>query len=150
MIGAGIGSFIGGANSKFNGGSYWAGWIGGAISGGLSGLGASLGIFGLGWSFGLATLGNAVGTAITDNLNGVNQDSADYWARLFVDSSLSGLFSIISLKFGNAIGVFNIPGFRNIYAGITVLAEFGFSFMTDRTVSLLEKIADFLKPIFGF
>ena len=145
LIGAGIGGFIGGIQNKLGGGSYWGGYLGGFISGGLTGLGAFLGPVGV---FVGGALGNFSGTVVTDAINGVNLNDSSYWLNLAADTLLSGLIAIGSFKFGNIISYFNIPGFRDLYAGITVWAEFTFSYLFDTSRKILRDLAESIRRRF--
>ena len=145
LIGAGVGSFLGGLQSKLNGNSYWGGYLGGFISGGLTGLGAFLGSVGV---FVGGALGNFLGTVVTDAINGVKLNDSSYWLNLAADSVLSGLIAIGSFKFGNILSDFNIPGFRDLYASITVWAEFTFSYLFDTSKKLLRDLAKAIRRRF--
>ena len=64
LISAGISSLIGGYNSLSSGGSFFAGWVGGAINGAIAGAFP----LGIGRIFG-NTLGSFVGSLITDSID---------------------------------------------------------------------------------
>ena len=147
MIGAGVGGFIGGLQSKLNGGSYWGGYLGGAISGGLTGLGVSFGpVASLIWG----TVGNYAGTITTDFINGEVIDG-NYALHLLGESVLSGLVSMGAWGFSNFTGLLNIPGFRDIFAGITVWAEFAFNDLYNRLKTFVSDICNLLRQrIFNF
>mgnify|MGYP002798613649 FL=1 len=89
LIGVGVGGFIGGLQSKLDGGSYWGGYLGGAVSGLFSSLG--LAFFGPIGGFVGGFIGNLTGTAITDAINGVDQGNLGYWLNLIGESVLSGI-----------------------------------------------------------
>jgi RHS repeat-associated protein len=145
LIGAGVGGFIGGLQSQANGGSYWAGYLGGAISGGLTGLGVSLGPVG---AFILGAAGNFTGTIVTDSINGVTINK-NYIADLLANSLVSGLISIGASYFGKATEILNILGWNDIFAGITVWAEFAFSWVTDKTKELFYAITSEIRKFFN-
>lgn len=148
MIGAGVGGFIGGLQSKLEGGSYWGGYLGGAITGGLTaGLGAFFGPIG---AFIGGTLGNFAGTVVTDAINGVDMSGSDYWLNLTADSLLSGLVAIGGYQFGEASKVLNIPGYRDLFAAITIWAEFAFSYLFDASKQFFRDVADFIRERFSF
>ena len=142
LIGAGIGGFIGGLESKLNGDSFLAGWAGGAISGGLAGLGASLGLYGA--MIGSAS-GNFIGTLITDGLTGNIVGDKSYWLNLTSESLMNGLISIFAWNLGESSTVLKLLGFYDLYAGITVLTEFIFSHITYKSINIIGSIAEYLR-----
>ena len=146
LIGAGVGGFIGGITSKINGGSFWGGYLGGAITGALTGLGLSLGP--LGAMIG-GTLGNFFGTMVTDTINGIDVSQKNYLINLAAESLLSGIISIGAFKFGELIKIFNIPGFRDVYAGMTVWAEFSFNALFNETKKVVHLMAEYLRKLFN-
>ena len=141
LIGAGVGGFIGGLTNKLNGNSFWGGYLGGAISGGLTGLGVSLGPLG---AFLGGFAGNFAGTIITDSINGVNID-LNYVLNLSAESLLSGIVSLGAWKFSTVIDLINIPGFREVYAGMTVWAEFAFNALFNETKKVVKLMANHLR-----
>ncbi|MBQ3158774.1 MAG: hypothetical protein IJB98_03680, partial [Clostridia bacterium] len=147
LIGAGVGGFIGGIQSKLNGGSYWGGYLGGFVSGALTGLGAFLGPVGV---FIGGALGNFAGTIITDSINGVSLNNSSYWLELTGDSLFSGLIAIASFGFGNAAQVLNISGFRDMFAAITIFAEFAFSHLYEAGKSFLKEIIERIRNEFNY
>ena len=147
LIGAGVGGFINGLNSKLNGGNYWAGWLGGIVSGGLAGLGSAFGLVG---AFLGGVFGNLAGTLITDSLNGDFVNTSQYWTNLALDSILSGLISIVGYQFSDASEILIKIGFSNIFAGMTVWSEFAFNYLTSAIGSILKEISKALRTTFGF
>ncbi len=136
MIGAGVGGFLGGIQSILDGNSYKNGYLGGAISGGITGLGISYGYIGAVIG---GFIGNFAGTFITDKLNEVNIDDY-YLLNLTADSILSGMVSIGAYYFGDALNVFKIPGYRDIFTALTVLGEFMFSYLFESSKSFFNLI----------
>ncbi len=120
LIGAGVGSLIGGLQSKIGGGSYWAGYFGGAISGGLTGLGISFGPVG---AFIGGFAGNFLGSLFTDAINGKTLN-INYFLNSFANSLLAGLVSIGSFKFGEVSKFFKTIGLKDLFIGLTVSSEF--------------------------
>ncbi len=142
MIGAGVGGLIGGIDSKLNGGNYWAGWLGGTVSGIIT---TGLGLINpIGAFFG-GLIGNAVGSLITDSLNGVDLSSKNYWINLTTESIISGLLSIVGWHFGNATDILKSINLKNLFAAITVWAEFAFSYLTDMTNDLFKYIGEIFR-----
>lgn len=145
MVGAGIGGLIGGIQNQQNGGSFWGGYLGGAISGGLTALGASIGIPFLG-----GFVGNFAGTIVTDIIDGKNLNQISYWLNLTGESLFAGIINIGATKFGDIINTFNIPSFKDIFVGLTVLSEFTFSYLYDAGLELIKIIAGKLRNKFNF
>ena len=146
LIGAGVGGLINGIISKSNGGSFWGGYLGGVITGALTGFGLSLGPIGA--MIG-GTLGNFFGTMVTDTINGINVLQNNYLINLAAESLLSGIISIGAFKFGELIKIFNIPGFRDVYAGMTVWAEFSFNALFNETKKVVHLMAEYLRKLFN-
>ncbi len=144
LIGAGVGGFIGGLQSKFNDGNYWAGYLGGAISGAFTGLGVSLGPV---WALALSSVGNFFGTMVTDAINRV-PITPDYVGNLIGESVLSGLISMGAYKFGEAVKILNTPGLRDLFVSITVWAEFAFSGIYEKSKELIHSLARGIRDLF--
>ena len=146
MIGAGVGSFLGGLDSYLNGGSYSGGWLGGAISGGFTaGFGAFFGPVGAGAG---GFFGNFFGNLITDSINKVDIGIKAYWFHLLESSALSGLVAMGGWKFGDVIKIFDQPGFKDIFVALTIFAEFGFSYLFDQGKLFLDHFARFIRDNF--
>ncbi len=142
MIGAGLGGFIGGLQSKLDGYSYWGGYVGGFVSGGFAaGFGAFLGPIG---AFVGGALGNFTGNIITDSINGKVIDS-DYWLKIFADSLISGLISMGGYYFGELSKILNVPNLREIFAAITVWSEFATSYMFEVTKDIFQDIIFYVR-----
>ena len=140
LIGAGVGSFLGGLESKINGGSYWAGYLGGFVSGGLASLGVSLGC-----PFILGTIGSFAGTLIKDAINKEDMSNWDYWLQLTANSLMAGVVNIGLYYFGAEMKILDIVG-KELYAGFSVWAEFAFATLLDRSKRL---IFSFIESIFN-
>ena len=137
MIGAGLGGFIGGLQSKLDGNSYWGGYLGGFVSGGFAaGLDAFLGPIG---AFIGGAVGNFTGTIISDSINSKVMDS-NYWLNIFADSLLSGLVSMGGYYFGELSKLFNVSNLREIFAATTIWAEFATSYMFEKIKFYLQDI----------
>lgn len=142
LIGAGVGGFLGGLDSKSNGGSYWAGYLGGFVSGGITGFGASMG-----FPFIAGAVGNAAGSIITDSINGENLGSLNYWCNLFAESILSGVFSKISWVFGESSKVVINLGFKGLFAAVSIYSEFLFAYAFDVITNFLKKMGSEIKKL---
>lgn len=122
LLGAGAGSLINGYVTEANGGSFGAGWLGGAVSGALCGVGAGLGGLafsaasnavnmacigylglGIGASFAGGFLGNMTGTLITA---GIDRQKVDM-GELVLNSTVLGALNIFA---GIASGISSIVG----------------------------------------
>ena len=137
MIGAGIGGLIGGIQNKLDGGLFWAGYLGGFVSGAITALSSSLGVPFIG-----GFIGNIAGTIITDAINGNYINDSNYWLNLIGESLLAGIINIGATKFGDASKVLNIQGFRHLFAGITVWAEFASSYLYDQIKLFLRGLSE--------
>ena len=137
MIGAGIGGLIGGIQNKLDGGLFWAGFLGGFVSGTITALSSSLGVPFIG-----GFIGNIAGTIITDAINGNYINDSNYWLNLIGESLLAGIINIGATKFGDASKVLNIQGFRHLFAGITVWAEFASSYLYDQIKLFLRGLSE--------
>ena len=132
LIGAGVGSFLGGLQSKKDGGSYWGGFLGGLVSGGLASLGVALGVPFL---FGFA--GSFLGNLITDAFNQEDLSSPDYWLNLTANSLIAGTVNIGLYYFGGEMKILDAIGFKELYAGMCVWAEFLFAALLDNGKKLI-------------
>ena len=112
------------------------------MSGGLTGLGAFFGPVGV---FVGGALGNFTGTVVTDAINGIGLNGADYWQNLTADSLMFGAIAIGSFGFGNVTSTLNITGFRDIFAAVKVWSEFTFSYIFDETKKILRNLAETLR-----
>ena len=140
LIGVGVGGFIGGLQSKLDGGSYWGGYLGGAVSGLFSSLG--LAFFGPIGGFVGGFIGNLTGTAITDAINGVDQGNLGYWLNLIGESVLSGIVSGIGGAQFNKFTDLIKPIFKEIFIGFSVWSEFAFSALIDWVKNTILKIKE--------
>ncbi len=147
MIGAGVGSFLGGLDSYLNGGSYSGGWLGGAVSGGLSGFGIAYGKI---WGLVGGMIGNAAGTFITDIINGDYKHNKSYWMNLISDSIFAGLISMLAGRFGESSEILKNLNLIDLFIGISVIGEFAFSYLNDSLLSLLKQFTDGIKNKYVF
>ncbi len=144
LIGAGIGGFVSGFISKQSGGSFWAGYLGGAISTGLTAFGMSFGPAG---AFLGGLFGNALGNLITDTINGVYMDN-NYILNLFADSILAGLVSIGAFKFGKVAKILKEADNLDLFIGVTIWAELANPIFFDSVKKVVRNIVVNLKKIF--
>ncbi len=89
-------------------------------------------------------IANLSGSLVTDAINGVELKNVYYWINLIAESSLSGLISYGAYAFAREINIINVPGFKDIFAGLSVLAEFIFNFLYGASKSLIKEIVEFL------
>ena len=146
LIGAGVGSFIGGLDSKLSGGSYLAGYLGGALSGGITGFAISVGFPILGGS-----IGHFIGSTVRDSLNGVTLDNG-YFTNLFYESLINGLVAKGSYFIGNSIEILKSIGFRELFIVLATYSELLSSYMFEKTKEFFDilfyRIQRFIKNIF--
>ena len=145
LIGAGIGGFIGGVQSKLNGGSFWGGYLGGAVTGGIAGALGGVNLF-LAFVGGFG--GNVVGSLITDSINGETIDW-NYIGNLVAESLVTGSVSILGFRFGTVTELLKKPLTKNIYAGLLAWAEFASSILSDSIIKILNDFVGDIKRLFS-
>lgn len=165
-IGIGAGSIINGYVTEANGGSFWGGYIGGAISGALCAVGAgfgglvfalatkSVGTLCLGYlslgcltSFAGGFLGNFAGTIYTDwhnsGFNSVNLDMSE----LLSTSAIMGTLNIFA---GMGSGVSSIIGEMGKIKGINANSQLAHRILAGTVAASTEAFYDITSYLYGF
>ena len=154
LLGAGVSSLAGGYINKAQGGSFFAGWIGGEISGGLTGGGFGLGeVLKLGFAgtevlaLSSGFLGGAGGSAVSQKIDNGYVDTTD----ALNDGLINGLFAGVAGVFGQIPAAIKSAGAGAIgkvmSSGISLINEVifdGFSsyFSSTNGASAKESMSD--------
>jgi len=151
LIGAGVGSYIGGNISSKNGGNYLAGWTGGLITGAILGAASPIAgqLYGIAFSTSLGAgtafvdaimftatvgaIGGAVGTLVKQSITGVFNGSE------LINNTLmtSGLFTVFGPLTFVSYGI-GAAGYLGLGAGVGLLTEVAY----DLTNFLIDCIRD--------